>query len=449
MNKALTACLMLFSVGAFAENIIRTPAPIAKAAISDTKKMALSIGSLSLPVANQNSNYSHDVSSQFSWSDVPSGTQLPQVSWSATGLPSGIALSSGGVFTGAPVSYGAFPLTVTLAGGGYSAVQSTLLTVEKAAPISLSLLAPLMPAGVVGTPYSYDLSPFAQWENVPSGMTNPVVTWSATGLPSGLSINSAGTISGTPLAAGTFPVNINGVSGQYSAAQTASLSITPYIGDKPLYVGVQSLYRFNGNAASEGSWNGGMTNFGPALGVSVDSPISDQSKSMVFNGTNGIISANGPLTGTTDYSVGAWINPSNVSSFQTIIQQRDYDNDGQFVIYIGSGQIVHYDYNPTLGVQGVNTGSVPIQTNTWMHLAVVRSGSVTSIYINGKKVSTYTRTNGVVSLNPTNGLSIGLDQRDNSMFYMGKMKDVFVMNRKLSDAEILWLGTSGEGFPTP
>ena len=56
-----------------------------------------------------------------------------------------------------------------------------------------------VPAAVQGQPYSYQFTT--------SGGTAPI-TFSATGLPAGLSISSGGLLSGTPSAAGSFSVTI-------------------------------------------------------------------------------------------------------------------------------------------------------------------------------------------------------------------------------------------------
>jgi serine protease len=69
-------------------------------------------------------------------------------------------------------------------------------------------------SGTVGTAVSLQLSA--------SGGTPPY-TWTATGLPTGLSISSGGLISGTPSAAGTFSVT---ATAKDSAAKTGSTSFT-------------------------------------------------------------------------------------------------------------------------------------------------------------------------------------------------------------------------------
>lgn len=63
----------------------------------------------------------------------------------------------------------------------------------------LSLTTPTLPSGTVNQPYSFQLGA--------SGGTAPY-TWSATGLPTGLTCSSSGLISGTPTTAGSYTATI-------------------------------------------------------------------------------------------------------------------------------------------------------------------------------------------------------------------------------------------------
>ncbi|MDQ6739559.1 MAG: putative Ig domain-containing protein, partial [Actinomycetota bacterium] len=82
-----------------------------------------------------------------------------------------------------------------------------------------SITTTLLPAGTVGSAYSATVSA--------AGGTPPY-TFSATGLPAGLSINSSGRITGTPTTAGTSPVSVTVKDSTTPTGQmaTANLSIT-------------------------------------------------------------------------------------------------------------------------------------------------------------------------------------------------------------------------------
>src|SRR5438477_1846427 len=84
------------------------------------------------------------------------------------------------------------------------------------APAPLAISTTTLPAGTVGSTYSATLAA--------TGGATPY-TWSATGLPAGLSIGSGGTITGTPTAIGSFSASI-GVLDSSNAKATQSYSIS-------------------------------------------------------------------------------------------------------------------------------------------------------------------------------------------------------------------------------
>ena len=118
--------------------------------------------------------------------------------WTATGLPDGLALSTDGVLTGTPKKAGSFTIVVTLRDATGSATSATFaLSVTPGLAVTTSSL----PAGQVKTPY-------AKVQLAASGATPPL-TWSATGLPSGLTVDAGGLISGTPGTPGTYSVVVS------------------------------------------------------------------------------------------------------------------------------------------------------------------------------------------------------------------------------------------------
>lgn len=85
-----------------------------------------------------------------------------------------------------------------------------------AAPVINS---PLTASGTVGTPFSYAIT-----------ATNAPISYGATGLPSGLTVNSAtGAITGTPTAAGTFNVTLSATNASGTGTATLVLTISPQV----------------------------------------------------------------------------------------------------------------------------------------------------------------------------------------------------------------------------
>ena len=136
-------------------------------------------------------------------------------SWLATGLPAGLTISSTGVIAGTPAgTAGTSTVAVTLTDAAGATVSKNLsLTVNNAPNISTSTL----PSGEKSLAYSATVA-------ATSGTTP--YSWSATGLPAGLSIASGtGVISGTPTASGTSTVGVT-LTDAAGGTDTQSLSLT-------------------------------------------------------------------------------------------------------------------------------------------------------------------------------------------------------------------------------
>lgn len=121
--------------------------------------------------------------------------------WTSTGLPPGLSLNpSSGVLSGTPTAAGTYAVVITVTDAlGAASTKSFTITVNP--PFTATW--PLLPGGQVGVTYSTT-------SVVATGGTTPY-TWSATGLPPGLTLGSAtGTIAGVPTTAGAFTVTITG-----------------------------------------------------------------------------------------------------------------------------------------------------------------------------------------------------------------------------------------------
>jgi len=117
--------------------------------------------------------------------------------WAETGLPAGLDLSTTGRITGTPAVAATSIVTVTVT--GTTAVAVTRSFALHVAPTPLAISTPALPEGVVTVPYTATLAAI--------GGTKPY-SWSATGLPAGLTLAATGTITGTSATAGTTTVSI-------------------------------------------------------------------------------------------------------------------------------------------------------------------------------------------------------------------------------------------------
>jgi hypothetical protein len=148
-----------------------------------------------------------------------SGGTAP-VGWSATGLPDGLAINpSTGAITGTPTTANSFSVTVTVTdNAGASASRAYTVVISGAISITSSTL----PDGEANVAYSASVTK--------TGGTAPL-SWSASGLPTGLTMNSStGAITGTTTLTGTFSVNVSVTeAGGTSDSRTISLKVYPQL----------------------------------------------------------------------------------------------------------------------------------------------------------------------------------------------------------------------------
>ena len=138
-------------------------------------------------------------------------------SWSITsGSVPGLTLATNGILSGTPASAGTNIFTVQLADNiGFTTNKSFTLVVVATAP---SIVISSLGNGVIGTAYSQTLAA--------TNGTSPY-TWTLAGgsLPAGLTLNTAGVISGTPTTNGTFSFTVQ-IADTYGLTASSTLSIT-------------------------------------------------------------------------------------------------------------------------------------------------------------------------------------------------------------------------------
>jgi len=161
---------------------------------------------------------------QIKATDSASGQTL---TYSATGLPAGLAISSStGLISGTPTTAGSNSVTVTVKDTtGATGSASFTWTITSTTGNTVTVTNPGSQTGTVGTAVSLQIKA----TDSASGQT---LTYSATGLPAGLSISSTtGLISGTPTTASSNSVTVTakdttGATGSASFTWTISSSGT-------------------------------------------------------------------------------------------------------------------------------------------------------------------------------------------------------------------------------
>ncbi|MFM7021469.1 MAG: putative Ig domain-containing protein, partial [Flavobacteriales bacterium] len=142
-------------------------------------------------------------------------------SYNATGLPAGLSVNTTtGAITGTPSTIGASNVTLSATNAGGTGTKTLTITINPPAPVITSVLSAL---GSPGTAFSYNIT-----------ASNSPTSFNATGLPAGLSINTAtGAITGTPATIASTNVTISATNAGGTASATLNInisSISPYLG---------------------------------------------------------------------------------------------------------------------------------------------------------------------------------------------------------------------------
>jgi|GEM_PF-2676215 hypothetical protein len=234
-----------------------------------------------------------------------------------------------------------------------------------------------LPAGQAAQAYNHTMSA--------TGGTTPYV-WSATGLPSTLSIDPAsGTITGTPDAGDVdnHSVSIT-VDDADTNSDTANLTLTiaaesaPPAGDE---VGIWRFDEGSGTTATDSSGNG---NLGSILGdPSYVAGISNTALSL--DGNNDYISI--PDSSTLDVAdaitLDLWINANRTDEYYRLIE-RDGGTTGDryWVLRLDKGGTLSFFLWDSGGSSHVVRTSATISVGTWQHITATYDGSRQRIYIN-------------------------------------------------------------------
>jgi hypothetical protein len=151
---------------------------------------------------------------------------VPPYTWSASGLPTGLTMSSDGVITGTPTApKGSYMVVVTVTDEVGPVTKNITIKVEGELAIDgctgVVSSACALPAAKVGEAYSYTLSFSIGDPTVP-------VVWTITGnLPPGLTLAADGTISGTPLPPpGTYTFVVTATRGSLKVSRQVRIVVS-------------------------------------------------------------------------------------------------------------------------------------------------------------------------------------------------------------------------------
>jgi hypothetical protein len=188
--------------------------------------------------------------------------------FSATGLPAGLTMSATGTISGTPTVSGTFSYTVTIrdSAGNIGTVNCSVTVNTTTPPVTATCVSITAVQGVAIKPVTMTAT----------GGTGTGYTFTATGLPNGLTMSATGTISGTPTVSGTFnyTVTVKDSAG-HSGTVNCSVTVAPPSTGTTLGSGDTATIGFwhnkNGQALIN-SLNGGPTSTALATWLATNFP---------------------------------------------------------------------------------------------------------------------------------------------------------------------------------
>jgi len=198
----------------------------------------LSITTASLPSGLLKSAYAPFTLAATGGSDNTANYTWTWAAASGSSLPAGLALSKAGVISGTPTAGGTFSVAVTVADSVSNSNATATLSITVAYP-ALSITTTSLPNGILNTAYSsYTLTATGGSDST----ANYTWSWAAASgstLPPGMSLSSAGVLSGTPTSGGAYNVVI-AVADSVSKTNT-SVPLTFNVGFTTLVISTKSL----------------------------------------------------------------------------------------------------------------------------------------------------------------------------------------------------------------
>jgi hypothetical protein len=145
----------------------------------------------------------------------------------------------------------------------------------------------------------------------------------------------------------------------------------------------------------------------------------------------------GIVSGLSDFTISAWVNPSADSTWSRIFDFGTGTNTYMFMSVNGGGNGLRFAITTSSnGGEQQLTGGGQLPLNTWSHVAVTLSGTTGTLYLNGVAVAS----NPNMTLHPsdlgaTNQNWIGKSQWPDPLLN-GTVDDFAISNRALSPAEV-------------
>lgn len=206
---------------------------------------------------------------------------------------------------------------------------------------------------------------------------------------------------------------------------------------------VVAYYPLNGNANDESGYgnNGTSDSFIP-----VSNRFDESNAALYINGSNPVsIPSNTQLSfGSNDFTISFWFTLDDINrthngligrnDFEGISIEYNHDGDRKIIVFIDADGVPNWEMEWKIDFDGW-------EANKWYYIVLKRSGTSATFYINGEKKTSIAIEHDVN--NPASSpFFIGRSQLTDRV-HLGKMDEVTIYNRSLSDSEILSIYHAG------
>jgi hypothetical protein len=148
--------------------------------------------------------------------------------------------------------------------------------------------------------------------------------------------------------------------------------------------------------------------------------------------------------GTNDFSISLWVNlDTQTAPYPAIVSCVNYNSFFKVSLVAGYTNRIGFEHLDHASI----ASSFQLNTNTWYHVVVQRQNGIMYLYINGLLNQTITDTYPIDLGN--GGTVIGGGNWNGSQgIFIGKLDEIGIWSRALTESEIAFLYNSGSGIPS-
>lgn len=316
----------------------------------------------------------------------------------------------------------------------YALTPAQILALAANQPPSFAVDPMARPAATPGKLYT---------ATVAGSATDPesgTLTYAKAGGPAWLRVASDGTLTGVP---GPANVGLNSftvrVTDPVPISDDAALNILVTPAADAL-----GLFAFEGNAINSVGFNHGSVTGAPRYTAGYSGQCIN------LNGTNQFVTLPAGMMNVNDITLAVRVNWDGGAAWQRIFDFGNGTTQYLFLTPRSGGNTLRFTI--TSGGNGAEqrVETAPLPSNQWVHVAVVLQGDLGKLYVDGALAATNAVTLNPSMLNPAINY-IGKSQFAGDVLFGGRVDDLQIYNRALSDFEIANLAnpaldSDGDGF---